>query len=105
MLVTFVKTEMSEIVFKEEHSYKKQSLISVNFEKADKSTESPISKEESLRKLLPMLVTLVKTEILEIVFKEEHLHKKPFSISVNFEKADKKADKSTDSKEEHLKRK
>eukprot|EP01060_Flectonema_neradi_P001877 TRINITY_DN1115_c0_g2_i3.p1 TRINITY_DN1115_c0_g2~~TRINITY_DN1115_c0_g2_i3.p1 ORF type:complete len:160 (-),score=26.87 TRINITY_DN1115_c0_g2_i3:265-744(-) len=99
MLVTFVKSVILEIVFKDEQSYKNPSLITVIFEKADKSTDS--KEVHSERKLSPMLVTFVKSVILEIVFKDEHSRKKLYLISVIFEKAD----KSTDSKEVHSERK
>eukprot|EP01060_Flectonema_neradi_P034988 TRINITY_DN6290_c0_g2_i2.p2 TRINITY_DN6290_c0_g2~~TRINITY_DN6290_c0_g2_i2.p2 ORF type:complete len:126 (-),score=25.56 TRINITY_DN6290_c0_g2_i2:198-575(-) len=99
MLVTFAKTERLETVFREEHSNKKSSLISVIFEKADKSTDSKELHPE--RKDFPTFVVLVKTVILEIVFKDEHLDKNDALIPTTFEKAD----KSTDPKEEHRDRK
>eukprot|EP01060_Flectonema_neradi_P010367 TRINITY_DN1744_c0_g3_i1.p1 TRINITY_DN1744_c0_g3~~TRINITY_DN1744_c0_g3_i1.p1 ORF type:complete len:113 (-),score=25.48 TRINITY_DN1744_c0_g3_i1:29-325(-) len=95
MFLTFLKAERLEIVFSDEHSLKKVSLISVKFAKADKSTDS--KDEHPKKKKSPMFLTFLKAERLEIVFSDEHSLKKVSLISVKFAKAD----KSTDSKDEH----
>eukprot|EP01060_Flectonema_neradi_P033876 TRINITY_DN579_c0_g1_i13.p1 TRINITY_DN579_c0_g1~~TRINITY_DN579_c0_g1_i13.p1 ORF type:complete len:109 (-),score=25.90 TRINITY_DN579_c0_g1_i13:62-388(-) len=65
MLVTFDKEDMLEIVFKDEHSYKKPFLMSVTFAKQDKSTNS--KEEQENRKSSPMLErTFIQETILDI---------------------------------------
>eukprot|EP01060_Flectonema_neradi_P001879 TRINITY_DN1115_c0_g2_i8.p1 TRINITY_DN1115_c0_g2~~TRINITY_DN1115_c0_g2_i8.p1 ORF type:complete len:146 (-),score=25.15 TRINITY_DN1115_c0_g2_i8:84-521(-) len=82
MLVTFVKSVILEIVFKDEQLFKKPDLISVIFEIKQTNQQT-------------------KTVILKIVLNDEQSNKKPSFISVIFEKGS----KSTNSKEVHHERK